>query len=336
MDPQAPQHVLDEVDREVTRRYPPGVRLLLDVVRAGKCGQHEPDEGLARVAQAQGEWNEDRASSDAFLDLAYALKNLSGDPASNELCAGALAEAWRREYPFRRGRDGDPLDALLPQLDDARAARALDRARALPRPMPGLSVRAREVEDLLRKHEAPKVYSPSLAMALVGAARAELEALGAQPEVPVESRRQVALNLLDAAREWVERRPLLPVNWKTFRGRATCSEANAALKAVSGRTTEATAARERLRRVCDATKRADNALEYVRWFNGTLKELRVSEHDEREAVKRLEGWLERFPKDREHPDAVARQMAGNIELFRNAAAEMRARFREEDLAGGEG
>ena len=147
--PAAFQHVLDEVDREVTRRYPPGVRLLLDLARAGRCGQHEPDERAARSAQVTGEWNEDRASSDAFLDLAWALRNLSPEHESGELCARALAEAWRREYPFRRGRDGDPLDVLLPHQDDAGAARALDRARALPRPPVGLMQLVQKVERML-------------------------------------------------------------------------------------------------------------------------------------------------------------------------------------------
>ena len=205
----SPSHVLDEVDREVARRaperLPPGVRLLLDLARAGKCGEHVPDEGLARVAQATGEWNEDRASSDAFLDLAYALRNLSPEGASNELCAGALAEAWRRTYPFRRGREGDPLEVLVPQLDDARATRALDRARALPRP-PRLSF------GRLFGSTPSEPFDRGFAAHLIAEADYRLSELPIVRDhtdlTQASSRVARVRSHLAGAREWATRRPL--------------------------------------------------------------------------------------------------------------------------------
>ena len=160
----------------MARKYPPGVRLLLDLARAGKCGEHAPDEHAAHAAHITGEWNPDRASSDAFLDLAWALGNLSGDSASNELCAGALAEAWRRTYPFRRAKDGDPLDVLLPHPDDAGAARALDRARALPRPPWGL-VRLGRAAGGVEYWVEPEPYDPNLTRVLASEALAVLDAV---------------------------------------------------------------------------------------------------------------------------------------------------------------
>ena len=160
----------------MARKYPPGVRLLLDLARAGKCGEHAPDEGLARVARATGEFHEDRASSDAFLDLAYALGDLSPAHESNELCARALAEAWRAEYPFRRPRDGDPLDVLLPHPEgDARAALALDRSRTLPRPPVGLARLGKFVSGFRGAPEGP--YDPAKLRALAAEAHATLRSI---------------------------------------------------------------------------------------------------------------------------------------------------------------
>ena len=213
-------HVLEEVDEELRRRapdrLPPGARLLLDLARAGKCGEHSPDEGLARVAQATGEHNEDRASSDAFLDLAYALRNLSPAHESNELCARALAEAWRAEYPFRRGREGAPLDVLLPHPgSDARAALALDRARALPRPPVGL-MRLNDELEAFWEGETPtqpqKPFDSTLALALIAEVEQRLYDLPPHHDVEVRNAVPKVRDLLHAARVWVLRRPREHVN----------------------------------------------------------------------------------------------------------------------------
>ena len=287
----APRHVLDEVDREVARRYPPGVRLLLDVVRAGDCGQHAPNEGLARVAQAQGEWDEDRASSDAFLDLAYALRNLSPDGSSNELCARALAEAWRREYPFRRGRGGDPLEVLVPQLDDARAARALDRARALPRPPVGLEKLSLEVEARWEYPYRPEEeFDRALVLAMLAEAAYALEGAAVEWEQPEERRRESLVAVLDAL-QWF-RQPVLRYNRKLVKVPRTVKFVAKVFLEGEDRDVElADAERERLDRLDEALHKAyaATALAVGKW-NDT--------------------WLNKYDVARKMRDAYARKQPG--------------------------
>ena len=212
------KHVEEAVEEELRRgrKYPPGVRLMLDMARAGTCGQPREDrERLAPAAQATGEWSEDRASSDAFLDLADVLRDATDD---GTLCAGALAEAWRRTYPFRRPREGDPYDVLLPHCEagwasercDAAAVRALDHALALPRPPLELRWRAVEIDTFLNNDlndalDEDTHFDRVLALGLLGAARQELEKLAGWCQGDEEEVRSDLLRYVNAATAWVQR-----------------------------------------------------------------------------------------------------------------------------------
>ena len=261
---------------------PPGVRLLLDVVRAGKCGEHAPDEGLARVAQATGEWNEDRASSDAFLDLAWALRNLSPDGSSNELCAAALAEAWRAEYPFRRGRDGDPLEVLVPQLDDARAARALDRARVLPRPPVAVARLGRDVEKYFAAEtmDAPKVpFDRQLALAMLAVAEHEILTLDSRATQRAPFHVKGALDDVLTARAWVENPALRYMTSAALNDHAHYVAALSLLDSVKGTSESKEAERARLRHMRDVFLRAQRAVRYVKRYNDLVPDLQRAETD---------------------------------------------------------
>ena len=313
-------HVAEAVEEQLHRapaRLPPGVRLLLDLARGGKCGQHEPDELAARSAQEQGEWHEDRASSDAFLDLAYALRNLSGDGASNELCAGALAEAWRAEYPFRRVKDGDPLEVLVPHPDDARAARALDRARALPRPPVALARLGRVVGELERGRPPGKTpkepFNRQLALALVAEAKMLIDALPTNEKGALNTFKWEDWARLRQAREWVLSSPktywrelswtavmaglyqsAADKEWKLARDRLNAAEELGA-GPVFGVQVEGYEELERrlalAQRRVDAADAADVALRYVASYNEAAKSLA----DWRESLKETEERHTRAP-----------------------------------------
>jgi len=127
-------------------------RFAVDLAKQGTCGQSaETRQKLARVAQGIGESNEDRAVAAPYGDLAYILKHADDTRESHEHCAQALGEIWRTEHPFRRGREGDPYDVLLPHVSDALAVAALDRARRLPKPPSGLLKYAHILDRIERK-----------------------------------------------------------------------------------------------------------------------------------------------------------------------------------------
>lgn len=273
-------HVAEAVEAEMARRYPPGVRLLLDLVRAGRCGQSTGSERDAHVAQEIAEHNEDRASSEAFLDLAYALRNLSPEHESNELCAGALAEAWRRTYPFRRHAEGDALDVLLPHASDAGAVLSLDRARALSRPPVALARLVHEMTTALPGDDVP--YSRALAQAML--AESEVELLNAVPQAnyAMDEIRQTALKVVRHAFAWARETEL-----KYYPKLDSTSAAD--LGEVEAEIGYAQSERERdeLKRLFRALLVAQNATWYVRHYNKLVGPLRAREA----AAENLRKWL---------------------------------------------
>jgi hypothetical protein len=165
------------------RKYPPETKLLLDMARAGTCGQPaESRKRYAPLAQETADFTPDRAASTPLADLAYVLREASDDRESHELCARGVGATWRAAAPFRQARSGDPFDVLLPHLTDIEALIALDRARQLPElPPTGLLKREAEINAVLSIDypvwAATQPYSKSLASALLSTANAKVQQL---------------------------------------------------------------------------------------------------------------------------------------------------------------
>lgn len=340
------EHVMEAVEAELSRggarapdRLPPGARLLIDLARSGKCGEHAPDEGLAKVARATGEWNPDRASSDAFLDLAHALGNLSPDHGSNELCARAVAEAWRRTYPFRRGREGNPYDVLLPHPEgDGRAAVALDRARALPRPAVALARRGDLIEHVLGysydfdEDVAVEPFDRGAARALVEYASRLMEGLPRRlSSQPLQKLRRDTEIALGVARKWLDLDELAYEEGFTghyMDGYSFSGQANASLDRKKKSKPEVRAEAER---VVEAATAAKNALMYSYYHNeksrGLLNGMRYAVEDVQSCEERTRKLNAQFGRSDDDPLwGTAHQCVSYREWLAENSAKLRRAF----------
>jgi hypothetical protein len=307
--------VLDEVQADRSR-YSPQTRLMLDMARAGTCGQPVEDRRRwATAALEVAEWSPYRAVAEPLGELSQVLRTALDEEWSRQFWAHGLGAAWRAEYSFRRARLGDPYDVLRPQADDAASALALDRARRLPRVPAALVERGGEVAmyGALDVGTSVVPYSRSLALALIGAAEAELwssydalaEAIRDSGAHHLRRTLDFAHEVLHAARLWVE--------YPTLRYVAIESVLTIGLPQKKRSGVRWRASDERLRRVTGLARRA---VEYVRGYAGLVPALRQAE----DAVVLARARLAAYRGD---PKATPFQLADAEQDLVHAEAEER-------------
>ena len=208
--------------KSLGEKLTPQARVLVDMAKAGACGQPAADrKQRARLVREIGQFGDDAAASEALIELSQHLDLAEDSRDSHELCARAVGEAWRRHAPFRVSRTGDPLDVLTPHLTPAEAVLALDRARTLP-PAPA-AVLLRRSADLNCSFDLYNVnatthynynvpYSRSMALSLLGVAESELRKLAANTKRNVKQQLNNVQSFLKRVRGWVESEELPTVN----------------------------------------------------------------------------------------------------------------------------
>ena len=214
VDEQLALNAVREPKKSLGDKLTPQARLLVDMAKAGACGQPPADrQKLARLVLEVGQFGDDAAVAEALVELSKHLDLAEDSRDSHELCARAVGEAWRRHAPFRVSRAGDPLDVLFPHLTPAEAVLALDRARTLP-PAPATAL-VRRTYELDRPPSAFSVpYSRNLALALLGEAEAAYkDFVSVQPsdcgsdQYAVDDNVEKLARLLTELRAWIESEP---------------------------------------------------------------------------------------------------------------------------------
>ncbi len=214
VDEQLALNAVREPKKSLSDKLTPQARVLVDMAKAGACGQPPSDrQQFARRVLEVGQFGDDAAVAEALVELSEHLDLAEDSRDSHELCARAVGEAWRRHAPFRVARAGDPLDVLIPHLTPAEAVLALDRARALP-PAPATAL-VRRTYELDRPPSAFSVpYSRNLALALLGEAEAAYrDFVSVQPsdcgygQYAVDYNVEMMAGLLTKLRAWIESEP---------------------------------------------------------------------------------------------------------------------------------
>jgi len=182
-------------------------QLALDMARMGTCGASDRGGAHAKAALMVADQLQGHAAEGPVRDLYYLMRFESPKD-----CAAGLGEVWRTQNPFRPVRRGDPYEVLIPQLEDARAARALDQSAQLPAPPVGLMNRGDQLERWLamepgsmKPEDYEKLpYRRSRALALLGVARSELKRVWDEFPTELHEKRDLAWEALEVATDWAQ------------------------------------------------------------------------------------------------------------------------------------